>query len=171
MSTSGRSARGEAEPLDCDESAYAYIGRRLVRGDVLYRDLTENKPPGGYWLYALAVALGGANEQTIRFMPLPFVLATLGLVWWLGLRLRGRGAAASPALTYAIVSTDPYLFGNGANMEHFLNLFSDRRAGPDGRVVGPDRPRPAGSRQGRVSAPPAWSSRSPSCTGRSSRPP
>ncbi len=117
-------ARGETEPLDCDESAYAYIGRRMVRGDVLYRDLTENKPPGGYWLYALAVALGGANEETIRFMPVPYVLATLGLVWWLGLRLRGRGAAHVAGLTFAIASTDPYLFGNRANKEQFLNLFS-----------------------------------------------
>jgi 4-amino-4-deoxy-L-arabinose transferase-like glycosyltransferase len=116
--------RGAAEPLDCDESAYAYIGRRLVRGDVLYRDLTENKPPGGYWLYALAVAIGGADELTIRLMPIPFVLATLGLVWWLGLRLGGPGAAVLAGLTFAIISTDPYLFGNGANLEHALNLFS-----------------------------------------------
>ena len=32
----------------------------------MYRDLTENKPPLGYWLYTLAVALGGYNELTIR---------------------------------------------------------------------------------------------------------
>src|SRR6185437_12311220 len=42
---------GEAEPLDCDEAVYAYAGRRMLQGDVLYRDLTEPKPPGGYWLY------------------------------------------------------------------------------------------------------------------------
>ena len=47
----------ESEPLDCDEAAYAYIGRRLVAGDVLYRDLTENKPPLGYGIYAAGVAV------------------------------------------------------------------------------------------------------------------
>ncbi|HMB03977.1 MAG TPA: glycosyltransferase family 39 protein, partial [Isosphaeraceae bacterium] len=122
----GDARRGRAARLrlDCDESAYAYIGRRLVRGDVLYRDLTENKPPGGYWLYALAVAIGGANELTVRLMPIPFVLATLALVWWLGLRLHGPGAAFLAGLTSAVASTDPYLFGNGANLEHALNLFS-----------------------------------------------
>src|SRR4051812_2593300 len=31
---------GESEPLDCDEAAYAYIGHRILQGDVLYRDLT-----------------------------------------------------------------------------------------------------------------------------------
>ena len=59
-------AVGASEPLDCDEAAYAYIGHRILRGDVMYRDLTENKPPLGYWLYTLAVALGGYSELAIR---------------------------------------------------------------------------------------------------------
>ncbi len=115
---------GEPEPLDCDEAAYAYMGRRVVRGDVLYRDLTENKPPLGYWLYTLAVAIGGANELTIRVMAIPYVLLTIGLVWWIALKLGGPGAACLAAGVFAVADTDPYLFGNGSNMEHFLNLFS-----------------------------------------------
>jgi 4-amino-4-deoxy-L-arabinose transferase-like glycosyltransferase len=115
---------GEAEPLDCDEAAYAYIGRRLNQGAVMYRDVSENKPPLGYWLYTLAVAFGGANELTIRLMPIPYVLATIALVWWLGLRLRGPTTACLAAWLFGLLSTDPYLFGNGANMEHFLNFFA-----------------------------------------------
>jgi 4-amino-4-deoxy-L-arabinose transferase-like glycosyltransferase len=115
---------GEAEPLDCDEAAYGYIGRRLAHGAVMYRDVSENKPPLGYWLYTLAVAIGGSNETTIRIMPIPFVLATIALVWWLGLRLRGPGAACLAAFLFALLSTDPYLYGNGANLEHFINLFA-----------------------------------------------
>src|SRR6516225_7153054 len=48
-------ATGPSEPLDCDEAAYAYIGHRMLAGGVMYRDLTENKPPLGYWLYMLTV--------------------------------------------------------------------------------------------------------------------
>ena len=70
-------ASGASEPLDCDEAAYAYIGHRLLRGDVMYRDLTENKPPLGYWLYALAVAIGGYNELAIRLLPIPAVLISI----------------------------------------------------------------------------------------------
>ncbi|SIO67383.1 Dolichyl-phosphate-mannose-protein mannosyltransferase [Singulisphaera sp. GP187] len=114
----------EAEPLDCDEAAYAYIGRRIDQGAVMYRDLTENKPPGGYWLYALALAIGGSDELTVRVMPIPIILATITLVWWLGLRLRGPGAACLAAFLYAVASTDPYLYGNGANFEHAINLFA-----------------------------------------------
>jgi 4-amino-4-deoxy-L-arabinose transferase-like glycosyltransferase len=115
---------GETEPLDCDEAAYAYIGRRILRGDVLYRDLTENKPPLGYWLYTLAVAIGGANELTIRLMPIPYILATIVLVWWIALKLSGPATACLAALIFAVADTDPYVFGNGSNMEHFLNFFS-----------------------------------------------
>ncbi len=82
---------GSTEPLDCDEAAYAYIGHRILLGDVMYRDLTENKPPLGYWLYTLAVAIGGYHELAIRVMPIPFVLATIVLVWWIALRLGGPG--------------------------------------------------------------------------------
>jgi 4-amino-4-deoxy-L-arabinose transferase-like glycosyltransferase len=115
---------GDSEPLDCDEAAYAYIGHRILQGDVMYRDLTENKPPLGYWLYTMAVAIGGYNELAIRVMPIPFILATIGLVWWIALRLGGPGSASLAAGLFVLLSTDPYLFGNGANMEHFINFFA-----------------------------------------------
>src|ERR1700722_9395789 len=70
-------AVGASEPLDCDEAAYAYIGHRILRGDVMYRDLTENKPPLGYWLYTLTVALCGYQELAMRVVPIPLVLATI----------------------------------------------------------------------------------------------
>jgi 4-amino-4-deoxy-L-arabinose transferase-like glycosyltransferase len=90
----------------------------------MYRDLTENKPPLGYWLYALAVMIGGYNELTIRLLPIPAVLLTIALVWWIGWRLAGSLAACLAAGLFAMLSTDPYVFGNGSNMEHFMNLFS-----------------------------------------------
>lgn len=115
---------GSSEPLDCDEAAYAYIGHRMLRGDVMYRDLTENKPPLGYWIYAAAVALGGYNELAIRLLPLPFVLGTIALVWWIAELTAGPFAACIAAVVYTLLSTDPYLYGNGSNMEHFMNFFS-----------------------------------------------
>jgi len=113
-----------SEPLDCDEAAYAYIGHRIAQGDVMYRDLTENKPPLGYWLYTLTVMLGGYEELAIRVMPIPFVLATIALVWWIARRVGGPGSASVAAGVFIFLSTDPYLFGNGANLEHFINFFA-----------------------------------------------
>lgn len=117
-------AVGATEPLDCDEAVYAYIGKRLLAGDAMYRDLTENKPPLGYFLYAAAVGAGGYTEGAIRAMSLPYVLATVALLWWVALRLGGPLAAAIAAWAYAFASADPYLFGNGSNMEHFVNAFA-----------------------------------------------
>ena len=88
---------GESEPLDCDEAAYAYIGHRILQGDVMYRDLTENKPPLGYWIYTMAVAVGGYRELAIRLMAIPLVLATIAVVWWIAGRLGGPVAACLAA--------------------------------------------------------------------------
>ena len=115
---------GPSEPLDCDEAIYAHMGRRLLAGDVLYRDLTENKPPLGYWLYATPIALFGYNELAIRLFPIPYVLGTIALVWWIGLKLSGPSAGCVAAALYAMLSTDPYLYGNGSNLEHQMNFFS-----------------------------------------------
>src|SRR4051794_39806606 len=62
---------GEAEPLDCDEAVYAYMGRRMLRGDALYRDLSEPKPPGGDRVYNLAIALGRGPRAKEPRVPLP----------------------------------------------------------------------------------------------------
>ncbi len=115
---------GDVEPLDCDEAAYAYMARKLVQGDRLYADLSENKPPLGYWLYAASVAMGGANELTIRLLPIPLVLLTVALVWWIGLRLSGTIAAVISAFLYVLLSTDPYVYGNGAQLEQAINCFA-----------------------------------------------
>ena len=98
---------GASEPLDCDEAAYAYIGHRILRGDVLYRDVTENKTPLGYWIYALAVGVGGYNEIAIRIMPIPFILATIAIVWWIAGKLGGQVSACLAAGLYVLLSTDP----------------------------------------------------------------
>ena len=72
-------------------------GIAFSRGDVLYRDVTENKTPLGYWLYTLAVLVGGYNELAIRIMPIPFVLATIALVWWIAGKLGGQVSACLAA--------------------------------------------------------------------------
>jgi hypothetical protein len=115
---------GASEPLDCDEAAYAYMGHRMIQGDVLYRDLTENKPPLGYWLYAMGAVAAGSNELAIRLLPIPAILSTIVLIWWIAGKLAGPLAAYLAAGLYVVLSTDPYLFGNGSNLEHFMNLFS-----------------------------------------------
>lgn len=113
---------GRSEPLDCDESAYAYMGRRQAEGAVLYRNLTEYKPPGGYWFYAIGVAIGGAHELTVRLMILPVLVANLLLIGWILKKTTNTIAALAGMFSFILLSTDPYVFGNGSNFEHLMNL-------------------------------------------------
>lgn len=116
--------KGEAEPLDCDEAIYAYIGHRLLEGDVLYRDVSENKPPLGYWIYAAAVGIGGYDELAVRLLPIPFVVLTVLLIGWIGRRLGRPWAGVVASLLFALASTDVRMYGNAAQFEHFINLFT-----------------------------------------------
>lgn len=113
---------GASEPLDCDEAAYGYMGRRMAEGAVLYADLTEYKPPGGYWFYFLAVAAGGASEMTIRLMVLPVLVLNLWLIGFVAKRLSNGAGAVVAMIVFILMSTDPYVFGNGSNLEHLMNL-------------------------------------------------
>ena len=112
------------EPLDCDEAIYGYIGSRMNEGSRLYADLTENKPPLGYWLYAINARIGGREELAVRLMPIPFVLATIVLIHAIATTLIGRGAGLIAGFVYAILSTSPALHGNGANMEQISSTCS-----------------------------------------------
>lgn len=113
---------GSAEPLDCDEAAYGYMGRRMAAGAVLYKDLTEYKPPGGYWFYALSIAALGWSELTIRFMVMPVLVITLFLVSAIVRKLAGTAGSVAAMAVFVLMSTDPYVFGNGSNLEHLMNM-------------------------------------------------
>ncbi|MEI7921801.1 MAG: glycosyltransferase family 39 protein [Planctomycetota bacterium] len=113
---------GRSEPLDCDESAYGYMGRRQIEGKALYKDLTEYKPPVGYWYYAIGVGIGGASELTIRLMILPVLIANLCLIGSI-LKCSGKPAGAfAGMMVFVLLSTDPYVYANGSNLEHLMNL-------------------------------------------------
>ncbi len=126
------------EPLDCDEAAYGYVAHRLIEGDRLYVDVFENKPPLAYAPYAAAIWFGGLTERAIRILPIPFVLVTVCFVWRLALEQSGSVAAAAAAGLYAITSSDPFLFGNGANLEVYMNALLAWSLHSMSRAIGPN---------------------------------
>jgi len=60
-----------------DQSIYAVVGDGVLHGEVPYRDLWDFKPPGIFFLYALAQALFGKNMMAPRLLE---VLAFFGCV-------------------------------------------------------------------------------------------
>lgn len=112
------------EPIDCDEAAYGYVAWQVLQGKRLYLDVFENKPPLAYAPYAIAIACGGYNELAIRLLPVPFVLVTLVALWRCGgLLARTREARFFTVFAYAWLQSDPFVFGNGANLEIYMNTF------------------------------------------------
>src|SRR5207247_9342237 len=58
-------------PLERDEGVYATIAQRLLRGDVPYRDLFDNKPPIVYGWYAFSFLVFGEGVAATRIVTAP----------------------------------------------------------------------------------------------------
>ncbi len=46
-----------AQPAGADQALYAYVGQRLLAGEVPYRDAWDQKPPGIHITYAAMLAV------------------------------------------------------------------------------------------------------------------
>jgi hypothetical protein len=61
-----------------DQGIYAVVGDALLHGRAPYRDAWDFKPPGIFFVYALARALFGASEHAVRILE---ALLFVTLVW------------------------------------------------------------------------------------------
>ena len=50
-------------PLERDEGEYAYIAQRIGHGEIPYRDSFDQKPPGVFAVYWLALRLFGRSVE------------------------------------------------------------------------------------------------------------
>src|SRR5437588_9310418 len=70
--------------LDSDISMYDLLARRVLLGDVHYRDLLETNFPGVVWLHMAFRALLGWRSEALRAVDLTIVaLSVWLLVGWL----------------------------------------------------------------------------------------
>ncbi len=52
-------------PMGSDSGMFAYAGERILEGDLPYRDVFDTKPPGVFYVNALALWLGGRTPWAI----------------------------------------------------------------------------------------------------------
>lgn len=100
-----------------DGGVYSYIGSEIVRGKLPYMDAWESKPPGIFYLNALAIALGG--RWSIWLFEYVFLLAAV----WLGYQIMLRRWGDLPALTGTLLwlfSLNIVLFGGNYTEEYSL---------------------------------------------------
>lgn len=110
------------EPFDRDEGWYATIAQIILDGGIPYRDAIEQKPPGVFYIYAVAIALFGTTVESIRIFTAAYSLATLIAVYFLARLLLNPFSGLFAAAIFALFSCAPKLQGSGSNSEVFLVL-------------------------------------------------
>src|SRR5512144_211288 len=83
-----------AEPLGIDQSLWASAVRGMSRGQLLYRDVWEQRPPGIYFTYLWSFTLLGWRESTVAWMDIVATTLTTGLIYVIGRRLASQTTGA-----------------------------------------------------------------------------
>jgi 4-amino-4-deoxy-L-arabinose transferase-like glycosyltransferase len=109
-----------------DESTYAYVGRTVFNGGVLYRSpgAWDNKPPVQYWIYGIVTHFLGYSEAAIHLVPFVSAVAAVLAVGWGVARLTGSQRRAGIACVLAALVIGPPIFDS----QLFL---------PEGALIGP----------------------------------
>ena len=107
-------------PLERDEGGYAYIAWRMTLGETPYLDWFDQKPPGIFAVYRLALSLSDDAVVAIRALAAVFSAAASIALFYLVRALLGVGAGLTSALLLAFLSADPMIQGSIANTELFM---------------------------------------------------
>ena len=104
-------------PLERDEGEYAYIAWRLAAGETPYLDWFDQKPPGVFLAYRLALALPGDPIAAIRLVAAVFCAGSALALFAVVRALLGPAAGVLAALllfpasaTERRVDREPELF-------------------------------------------------------------
>jgi len=109
-------------PFERDEGAYAYIAWRLGYHELPYRDWIDQKPPGVYLVYRLALSLPLDPIRSVHAMGMLFSAASACALFFLARRFLSVPLAGCAAVLFAILSADPRAEGTAANTELFMLL-------------------------------------------------
>lgn len=110
------------EPLERDEGGYASVAQAILRGDIVYKDAVDNKPPLLYSIYSLAFILFGQTDFALRLFTALYSVGTTIAIFFLSRYLFGNRAALYSALLYGIFSSGPGVNGTIAQGENFFIL-------------------------------------------------
>ena len=101
-------------PFLADQSIFAYGGRAITRGETLYIDYWDIKPPGVFFFYAVAGRLLTLSEPVVHTVELLWQLAAGAALAWIALICVQHPVAAALAPlasigTYYAFSTSDHL--------------------------------------------------------------
>ena len=102
-----------------DEGIYQTLGIAISRGELLYRDIFDNKPPLLYFLYSLV----NSDQFLIRLLSLVFGLLAIIVFYKLAEKiLNNLRVSFIATIIFATLFGLPLIEGNIANAENFMLL-------------------------------------------------
>jgi hypothetical protein len=108
--------------MTTDSGVFAYCGKKILEGGLMYRDCWDNKPPGIYYLNALAIYLGGANPFAIWLFQAIWVSVAFGAFFLILRKIWGQGLAALAVFGLILLLLYPDIFEGGNFTETYATL-------------------------------------------------
>jgi 4-amino-4-deoxy-L-arabinose transferase-like glycosyltransferase len=99
-----------AEPLGIDQSLWASAVRGMARGQRLYRDVWEQRPPGIYWIYLAGFKTFGWTAGTVAWLDAIAAATTTAALFVLGRALAGPLEGAVAAALYSTLTMPAWLY-------------------------------------------------------------
>ena len=98
------------EPLGIDQSLWASAVRGMSRGQLLYRDVWEQRPPGIYWIDLAGFRALGWTPATVAWLDIAASAATTGLIYAIARRLARPPLPVLAAALYALFTVPGWLY-------------------------------------------------------------
>jgi len=108
-------------PIGRDEATYCMIGQGLLRGQLLYRDLWDNKPPGIFYIYAVIVKIFGPVMWSLGVVDIFWAIALSLCIFFFAKRYLGAPAAAI-AVAFNVTWHASWGYIHAAQPDSFLPL-------------------------------------------------
>src|SRR5215471_5789680 len=93
------------QPMGPDQGLYAYVGERILHGELAYRDAWDQKPPGIHYVYAALRAVSH-RDGVVPAADLAAAALVAALLWHIGARLASPLAGGLSAAIFLLLS-DP----------------------------------------------------------------
>jgi hypothetical protein len=109
--------------MSTDSGTFAYCGQVIRDGGLMYRDCWDNKPPGIYYLNALAIWLAGSNPFAIWLLQAIWLIITVLIFYFVMNHIwENQGLAALGSVVLLLVELYPGIFQGGNFTETYAIL-------------------------------------------------
>ena len=108
--------------MTTDSGIFAYCGRIIHEGGLMYRDCWDNKPPGVYYLNSIAILLSGPNPYSIWLFQAVWLTIAIQAYFLILRKIWGVGLAALAAFMLIFWVLFPDIFAGGNFTETYAIL-------------------------------------------------